>query len=70
MAMLKRENLLTRAKLNALFYDHITGERQLRKLKTELRQVGILGGVPAGLMSSVQADTVASCWGAGMAVGC
>ena len=39
VAMLKRENLLTRAKLNALFYDHITGERQLRKLKTELRQV-------------------------------
>ena len=43
VAMLKRENLLTRAKLNALFYDHITGERQLRKLKTELRQVGSLG---------------------------
>ena len=48
VAMLKRENLLTRAKLNALFYDHITGERQLRKLKTELRQVGSQGLVSWG----------------------
>ena len=37
--LLKREHLLTRAKLNALYYEHITGERKLRSLKTQLRQV-------------------------------
>ena len=39
IALLKREHLLTRAKLNALYYEHITGERKLRSLKTQLRQV-------------------------------
>ncbi|KAL3153768.1 hypothetical protein ABBQ32_013356 [Trebouxia sp. C0010 RCD-2024] len=38
IALLKREHLLTRAKLNALYYEHITGERKLRSLKTQLRQ--------------------------------
>ena len=42
MAMLRRENLLTSAKLNALCYDQSTGERQLRKLDSELHQVGSL----------------------------
>ena len=41
MAMLRRESLLTCAKLSALFHDHIMGVRQLNKLRTELRQVGI-----------------------------
>ena len=39
IALLKREHLLTRAKLNALYYEHVTGERKLRSLKTQLRQV-------------------------------
>lgn len=39
IALLKREHLLTRAKLNALYFEHITGERRLRSLKTQLRQV-------------------------------
>ena len=39
IVLLKREHLLTRAKLNALYYEHITGERKLRSLKTQLRQV-------------------------------
>ncbi|DBA96032.1 TPA: hypothetical protein ACH3X1_001533 [Trebouxia sp. C0004] len=38
IALLKREHLLTRAKLNALYFEHITGERRLRSLKTQLRQ--------------------------------
>ena len=42
VAMLRRENLLTRAKLNALRYDHNTGERQWIKLRTVMRQVGSL----------------------------
>ena len=41
IALLKREHLLTRAKLNALYFEHITGERRLRSLKTQLRQVSI-----------------------------
>ena len=40
IAMLKREVLLTRAKLHGLMYDHIMSERRLRSLKTQLRQVG------------------------------
>jgi len=39
IALLKREHLLTRAKLNALYFEHIMGERRLRSLKTQLRQV-------------------------------
>ena len=42
IALLKREHLLTRAKLNALYFEHVTGERRLRSLKTQLRQVGLL----------------------------
>ena len=51
MAMLGREHLLTRAKLSALLHDQMMGERHLRKLKTELRQVGTLKsccGFPLG----------------------
>lgn len=40
IALLKREHLLTKAKLNALCFEHIMGERRLRSLKTQLRQVG------------------------------
>ena len=43
MAMLRREVLLTRAKLHGLCYDQIMGERKLRSLKTQLRQVPALG---------------------------
>lgn len=43
MAMLRREVLLTRAKLHGLCYDQIMGERKLRSLKTQLRQVHALG---------------------------
>ena len=49
IALLKREHLLTRAKLNALYFEHITGERRLRSLKTQLRQVSIR--VPHVVMS-------------------
>ena len=37
--MLRRDVLLTGAKLNAHSYDQIMGERQLKKLNTTLRQV-------------------------------
>ncbi len=37
--MLKREVLLTKAKLHALTHEHILGERKLRTLKSQLRQV-------------------------------
>lgn len=40
MAMLKRELLLTRAKLHALTYEHIMGERKMRQFKSQLKQVG------------------------------
>ena len=43
VAMLRRENLLTSAELNALCYDHITEERRLRKLSSRLHQVRSLG---------------------------
>lgn len=39
IAMLRREVLLTRAKLHGLMYEHIMSERRLRTLKTQLRQV-------------------------------
>ena len=39
IALLRREHLLTKAKLNALCFEHIMGERRLRSLKTQLRQV-------------------------------
>ena len=42
IVMLKREVLLTRAKLHGLMYDHIMSERKLRSLKTQLRQVRAL----------------------------
>ncbi len=43
VAMLRRETLLTSAKLDALRYDQTMGERQLRKLDAELHQVGSAG---------------------------
>ena len=42
LAMLRREDLLTRAKLHAISYDHIMGQLQWTKLRTEMRQVGSL----------------------------
>ena len=38
MVMLKRELLLTRAKLHALHYEHIMGERKMRTYKSQLKQ--------------------------------
>jgi hypothetical protein len=38
LSMLRREALLTRAKLHALLYEHIMAEKQLRSLKAQLRQ--------------------------------
>lgn len=37
--MLKREALLTKAKLHWLVFEHLNQERQLRTLKAQLRQV-------------------------------
>ena len=37
-AMLRRELLLTRAKLHALTYEHIMGERKMRTYKSQLKQ--------------------------------
>ena len=37
-AMLTRELLLTRAKLHALTYEHIMGERKMRAFKSQLKQ--------------------------------
>jgi hypothetical protein len=43
--MLGREVLLTKAKLHALMYEHITAEKQLRSVKAQIRQVrGVWGG--------------------------
>ncbi|KAK9823299.1 hypothetical protein WJX72_001733 [[Myrmecia] bisecta] len=39
LSMLEREMLLTRAKLHALNYEHHVGERNFRRLQTQLRQV-------------------------------
>ena len=39
IAMLRREVLLTRAKLHWLVFEHITQEKALRTLKAQLRQV-------------------------------
>ena len=41
LEMLKREVLLTKAKLHALTHEHILGERKLRTLKSQLRQVSL-----------------------------
>ena len=43
LEMLKREVLLTKAKLHALTLEHILEERKLRTLNFQLRQVGITG---------------------------
>ena len=43
LEMLKREVLLTKAKLHALTLEHILEERKLRTLNSQLRQVGITG---------------------------
>ncbi len=40
VAMLQRETLLTSAKLHALVFEHIMGDKTLRSLKTQIRQVG------------------------------
>ena len=53
MAMLKRELLLTRAKLHALHYEHIMGERKMRTYKSQLKQARL----PAP-----RACKVAACW--------
>jgi hypothetical protein len=42
VAMLKREVLLTRAKLHYLLWEHLTLERQLRTWKNQLKQVWLL----------------------------
>ena len=42
--MLGREVLLTKAKLHALVFEHITSEKQLRSIRAQIRQVsGVLG---------------------------
>ncbi len=40
--MLKHELLLVRAKLHGLTFEHIMGERRLRNLKNQLRQVWLV----------------------------
>lgn len=47
LALLRREVLLTNAKLHALTHEHILGKRELRTLKYRLRQVGITGNLYA-----------------------
>ena len=42
IAMLRREVLLTEAKLHALDYELVTAERKLRQLRSQLRQVRIM----------------------------
>lgn len=43
LSMLRREVLLTRAKLHYLSYQQMMAERTLRSLKAQLRQVGASG---------------------------
>lgn len=45
-AMLRRELLLTRAKLHALTYEHIMGERKMRAFKSQLKQARRRGPAP------------------------
>ena len=40
--MPRREKLLATAQVTVLIYDHETGEHQLERINTELRQVGSL----------------------------
>jgi hypothetical protein len=47
-AMLRRELLLTRAKLHALTYEHIMGERKMRAFKSQLKQARCTGPRRAG----------------------
>ena len=70
IAMLKREVLLTRAKLHGLMYDHIMSERKLRSLKTQLRQVrrppafeasSLLGPAQLHVVVYVSSRAAASC---------
>ena len=49
-SMLKRELLLTRAKLHALTYEHIMGERKMRTYKSQLKQARPGPLVRTGLM--------------------
>jgi len=57
--MLKREVLLTRAKLHGLMYDHIMSERKLRSLKTQLRQVCSVSTLLSnGKPTELQTETV------------
>lgn len=44
LSMLRREVLLTRAKLHYLGYQQMMAERMLRSLKAQLRQVGAVLG--------------------------
>lgn len=57
MAMLKQEVLLTGAKLHGLCYDQIMGERKLRSLKTQLRQVLLLSYLLSKVLYSVMITT-------------
>ena len=43
VAMLKREVLLTKAKLHHLVFEHLVQERNLRSYKAQLKQVRMLG---------------------------
>lgn len=47
LMVLKREELLTQAKLHVLQYDRMMGDSQLRNLRAELMQVGATNGEDA-----------------------
>lgn len=40
ISMLRRETLLTRAKLHVLLFEHLQQDRQLRTWRMQLKQVG------------------------------
>ena len=71
--MLRREIMLTHAKLKQLSYYTVIGDVQLHELKKKLRQVGSLTldfGDRAGVMSSLQADIMASAGTLGLSGKC
>lgn len=41
VAMLRRESLLTKAKLHYLLFEHLQADRQLRSLRAQLKQVRV-----------------------------
>ena len=69
MAMLQRELLLTRAKLHALHYEHIMGERKMRTYKSQLKQARRPTARAGSRLAGWRACMLFAAWVLGMWVG-